>query len=153
MLVLLATLALLGAVASSAPAANVLSVTDTTVDAGEVDLVLTIALASDRDLTHLRFDLEYDPAFCARLDDPDVIDLTSVGHNLSPDQWYGGLLRTLGHQLDPSGALEDALVFIQLILQMLDASLDVGACLRVEFRIRQGLHLFIDDVRQFFDFV
>jgi WD40 repeat protein len=38
-----------------------------------------------------------------------VLDLTSVGHNLSPDQWYGGLLRSLGEQLDPSGALEDEL--------------------------------------------
>src|SRR5947209_15382216 len=38
-----------------------------------------------------------------------VLDLTSVGHNLSPDQWYGGLLRSLGRQLDPSGVLEDEL--------------------------------------------
>jgi hypothetical protein len=38
-----------------------------------------------------------------------VLDLTSVGQNLSPDQWYGGLLRSLGDQLDPSGALEDKL--------------------------------------------
>jgi AAA-like domain len=38
-----------------------------------------------------------------------VLDLTSVGQNLSPDQWYGGLLRSLGDQLDPSGALEDDL--------------------------------------------
>src|SRR5947207_6948496 len=38
-----------------------------------------------------------------------VLDLTAVGHNLSPDQWYGGLLRTLGHQLDPTGALEEEL--------------------------------------------
>src|SRR4051794_22533749 len=38
-----------------------------------------------------------------------VLDLTSVGQNLSPDQWYGGLLCSLGKQLDASGALEDAL--------------------------------------------
>jgi predicted ATPase len=38
-----------------------------------------------------------------------VLDLTSVGQNLSPGQWYGGLLRCLGDQLDPSGALEDEL--------------------------------------------
>jgi WD40 repeat protein len=38
-----------------------------------------------------------------------VLDLTAVGHNLSPDQWYGGLLRSLGDQLDPSGAMEDEL--------------------------------------------
>src|SRR5204863_5810383 len=38
-----------------------------------------------------------------------VLDLTTVGHNLTPDQWYGGLLRTLGHQLDPTGALEEEL--------------------------------------------
>src|SRR5690349_6335889 len=35
-----------------------------------------------------------------------VLDLTAICHNLSPDLWYGSLLRTLGHQLDPSGALE-----------------------------------------------
>src|SRR5437773_9233404 len=38
-----------------------------------------------------------------------VLDLTSVGQNLSPDQWYSGLLRSLGDQLDPSGALEEKL--------------------------------------------
>src|SRR6266496_332959 len=38
-----------------------------------------------------------------------VLDLTSVGQNLSPHQWYGGLLRSLGEQLDNSGALEDEL--------------------------------------------
>src|SRR4051812_19016378 len=38
-----------------------------------------------------------------------VLDLTSVGQNLSPDQWYGGLLRSLGDQLDPTDALEDEL--------------------------------------------
>src|SRR5687767_4649008 len=38
-----------------------------------------------------------------------VLDLTAIGQNLSPEQWYGGLLRRLGRQLDPSGALEDQL--------------------------------------------
>jgi WD40 repeat protein len=38
-----------------------------------------------------------------------VLDLTAVGQNLSPDQWYSGLLRSLGEQFDPSGALEDEL--------------------------------------------
>src|SRR5205823_7340608 len=38
-----------------------------------------------------------------------VLDLTAIGQNLSPEQWYGGLLRRLGIQLDPSGALEDEL--------------------------------------------
>src|SRR5438874_9789937 len=38
-----------------------------------------------------------------------VLDLTAIGQNLSPEQWYGGLLRRLGRQLDPSGDLEDAL--------------------------------------------
>src|SRR2546430_6349120 len=32
-----------------------------------------------------------------------VLDLTAMGQNLSPEQWYGGLLRRLGRQLDPSG--------------------------------------------------
>jgi AAA domain-containing protein/WD40 domain-containing protein len=38
-----------------------------------------------------------------------LLDLTGIGQNLSPEQWYGGLLRLLGHKLDPSGALEDEL--------------------------------------------
>src|SRR2546422_775692 len=38
-----------------------------------------------------------------------ILDFTAIGQNLSPEQWYGGLLRRLGMQLDPSGDLEDAL--------------------------------------------
>src|SRR5205085_498312 len=38
-----------------------------------------------------------------------VLDLTAVGQNLAPEQWYGGLLRRLGRQLDPGGDLEDTL--------------------------------------------
>src|SRR5438093_1700001 len=38
-----------------------------------------------------------------------VLDLTAVGQNLSPEQWYGGLLRRVGLQLDPSGELEEEL--------------------------------------------
>src|SRR5207302_2133811 len=38
-----------------------------------------------------------------------LLDLTAIGQNLSPEQWYGGLLRRLGRQLDPSGDLEEAL--------------------------------------------
>src|SRR5437667_12333983 len=38
-----------------------------------------------------------------------VLDLTALGQSLAPDQWYGGLLRALGHKLDPTGVLEDAL--------------------------------------------
>src|SRR6202047_4012079 len=37
-----------------------------------------------------------------------VLDLTALGQNLSVEQWYGGLLRRVGLQLDPSGALEEA---------------------------------------------
>src|SRR5947209_16597303 len=29
-----------------------------------------------------------------------VLDLTAIGQNLSIEQWYGGLLRRLGRQLD-----------------------------------------------------
>jgi hypothetical protein len=36
-----------------------------------------------------------------------VLDLTAFGQNLSVEQWYGGLLRRVGLQLDSSGALED----------------------------------------------
>src|SRR5205823_12014909 len=38
-----------------------------------------------------------------------VLDLTAIGQNLSAEQWYGGLLRRLGRQLDPDGELEDSL--------------------------------------------
>src|SRR5438270_5579869 len=38
-----------------------------------------------------------------------VLDLTAIGQNLSPEQWYGGLLRRLGRQLDPTGDLEEKL--------------------------------------------
>jgi WD40 repeat protein len=38
-----------------------------------------------------------------------VLDFTSIGQSLTSDQWYGGLLRLLGRQLDRSGALEDQL--------------------------------------------
>src|SRR5438552_15077271 len=38
-----------------------------------------------------------------------ILDLQGVGQNLTPEQWYGGLLRRLGRQLDPSGELEEEL--------------------------------------------
>src|SRR2546428_11247241 len=38
-----------------------------------------------------------------------VLDLTAIGQNLTAEQWYGGLLRRLGRQLDPSGDLEEEL--------------------------------------------
>src|SRR5947209_2785252 len=38
-----------------------------------------------------------------------ILDLTAIGQNLTPEQWYGGLLRRLGSQLDPSGDLEEQL--------------------------------------------
>src|SRR5713226_7914098 len=38
-----------------------------------------------------------------------VLDLTAVGQNLSAEQWYGGLLRRVGRQLDPDGDLEETL--------------------------------------------
>src|SRR5437763_1230268 len=63
----------------SAHPATVLAVADTTVDANEFDLILPIELESDKPLTHLRFDLAYDPAFCARLDDPAGIELSGAG--------------------------------------------------------------------------
>ena len=36
-----------------------------------------------------------------------VLDLTSIGQNLSVEQWYDGLLMRLGQQLDLEGELED----------------------------------------------
>src|SRR2546427_3804325 len=38
-----------------------------------------------------------------------VLDLTAIGQSLSVEQWYGGLLRRVGLQLDSSGELEEAL--------------------------------------------
>src|SRR6266852_3405411 len=38
-----------------------------------------------------------------------VLDVTAFGQNLSPEQWYGGLLRRVGLQLDPRGDLEEEL--------------------------------------------
>jgi WD40 repeat protein len=38
-----------------------------------------------------------------------ILDLSAIGQNLSPEQWYGGLLQRLGTQLDASGGLEEAL--------------------------------------------
>src|SRR5437868_14865427 len=38
-----------------------------------------------------------------------VLDLTAVGQNLTAEQWYGGLLRRVGLQLDPEGDLEEEL--------------------------------------------
>src|SRR5947209_1946579 len=36
-----------------------------------------------------------------------VLDLTLLGQNLSPEQWYGGLLARLGQQLDLEDELDD----------------------------------------------
>src|SRR5436190_8095876 len=38
-----------------------------------------------------------------------VLDLTAIGQNLTAEQWYGGLLRRVGVQLDPGGELEEQL--------------------------------------------
>src|SRR5438034_9278835 len=38
-----------------------------------------------------------------------VLDLTAIGQNLTAEQWYGGLLRRVGLQLDPEGDLEEEL--------------------------------------------
>src|ERR671930_565231 len=38
-----------------------------------------------------------------------ILDLTAIGQNLSVEQWYGGLLRRVGQQLDPNGDLEEEL--------------------------------------------
>src|ERR671938_765001 len=36
-----------------------------------------------------------------------VLDLTAIGQNLSPEQWYDGLLGRVGQQLDLEDELED----------------------------------------------
>src|SRR5437763_8268235 len=38
-----------------------------------------------------------------------VLDLTAIGQNLTAEQWYGGLLRRVGLQVDPDGGLEEEL--------------------------------------------
>src|SRR5881296_716298 len=36
-----------------------------------------------------------------------VLDLTAIGQNLTPEQWYDGLLVRMGRQLDLEDELED----------------------------------------------
>jgi hypothetical protein len=36
-----------------------------------------------------------------------ALDLTAIGQNLSVEQWYGGLLRHVGRQLEREDELED----------------------------------------------
>ena len=36
-----------------------------------------------------------------------VLDLTAIGLNLTPEQWYDGLLNRIGRQLDIEEELED----------------------------------------------
>jgi hypothetical protein len=36
-----------------------------------------------------------------------ILDLTAIGQNLSPEQWYGGLLSHLGPDLDLEDELDD----------------------------------------------
>ena len=36
-----------------------------------------------------------------------VVDLTAIGQNLTPEQWYDGLLNRLGRQLDLEEELEE----------------------------------------------
>src|SRR6266568_4393085 len=36
-----------------------------------------------------------------------VLDLTAVGQNLTPEQWYDGLIARMGRQLDLESALEE----------------------------------------------
>src|SRR5437588_2424520 len=36
-----------------------------------------------------------------------VLDLTAIGQNLSPEQWYDGLLRRVGRPLDLEDELEE----------------------------------------------
>jgi hypothetical protein len=73
------------ACAATPAAADLLSVTETTVEAGEFDLVLPIELESSEDLTRLRFDLTFDPSFCARLEDPTAIDLSTDAGRANDD--------------------------------------------------------------------
>jgi hypothetical protein len=35
-----------------------------------------------------------------------VLDLSALGHNLTPEQWYGGLLDVVGYRLDLQEELE-----------------------------------------------
>ena len=70
-------------------AANVLSVHDLEVESGAFELLLEIDLTSDRDLTRLRFDLDFDPAFCDRLEDQELIDLSASGRTFGdPDDTF-----------------------------------------------------------------
>src|SRR5438067_13623197 len=47
-----------------------------------------------------------------------VLDLTAIGQNLAVEQWYGGLLRRLGRQLDLGAELEEALAAVWVAQQV-----------------------------------
>ena len=71
------------ALASTARAANVLSIGDVVVPAGETLVDIPINLDVTQNLTRLRFRVKFDPGFCNALDDPTDIEITSDGRNLT----------------------------------------------------------------------
>src|SRR5437773_2369410 len=56
-----------------------------------------------------------------------VLDLTEIGQNLSPDQWYNGLLILIGQQLNLKAELTN----------FWSAHPDVGPCQRLFMAIRE----------------
>jgi WD40 repeat protein len=77
-----------------------------------------------------------------------VLDLTAIGQNLSPDQWYGGLLRRLSRQLDRSGELEDTLDHFWLTQEQVGPLQRWMEALRdfVLPRCPHSLVLFVDEI-------
>jgi hypothetical protein len=71
------------ALASTARARNVLSIESIVVPAGETLVEIPIDLDVDQNLTRLRFDVTFDPAFCNALQDPTDLAVTSDGRNLT----------------------------------------------------------------------
>jgi len=73
-----------------------------------------------------------------------VLDLTAVGQNLSPEQWYGGLLMQLGQRLD----MEDELIeFWQTQLMLGPLQRWIKAIREVVApRFPQRIVIFIDEI-------
>lgn len=106
------------ALASSARAANVLSIENVTAAAGDTLIEIPIDLAVSQGLTRLHFDVAFDPAFCNALDDPTDLDITSDGRNLTDpeDDDYVCSDGVLGVDLiDDTGAVDPGMGLILVI--------------------------------------
>lgn len=115
------------ALASTARGANVLSIENVTVPAGETLIEIPIDLDVGLNLTRLRFDVTFDRAFCGVLDDPTDLDVTSDGRNLTDPEddvdyvCADGVLHI--DVIDPAGAI-DAGTGLILVIEIGDLKPD-----------------------------